>query len=842
MDEKTPLVGKKLSAYQRFFLADKNKTFAQDAEVAFRAACFILAMSMPFLLPHEDLPDDYLAKEFKNSMKKGFYTQFTVSCFMFAYYKDLGNTVVNSITGSFGVWTAVFAIWILYGIYPTSVNDVTPGWLNLVALSYGAIYCFIMLWLNININAVIFGVSSFVWYLMAFMNPAPSNFATGFQIDLTGSATLELIASILGGSCACLAMCIPYPMLAIKKAEDSARGVTATLVASWKDLANFACADDVSQMNEFVESRIKRDLREIDAMVQTMSGNIAVAWWECLGTGSIQRKREMLSTLGELLIEVYDCIFAVFAICLRDKTPSEMMRDVKPAVMVLIESTDGLLQIALDAVKEAKVTAERTAALRSASMRTREAIRTLTSKFRDGKRTHGKGQVVDKDLLGEHSFCLTVCGFARDVADWGDKLASNSRPPPEGGFLGLRSLATIFDPETLYKNDDHINFAVRNWISVCIAFYLGYSSLLDFDAVLDPSGLPKNQYNAAISSTMAVLFSKGLGSPMTKNLSRLQGVILGTAVGSLIYLIIGLKCGIWATVGMAIMLFIMVCFTFFLYMNSTVNSYLAFLLVYYSTGRMIQGCGLGGGLSLGTVVLNLLITIIVMTVVDTVFQKGTASELAVEALMKGWNDIRTQVEDLHNPDKKEITFRTTETLSQLTLAQALGGFADQEPRWSKTPWRAGTFNKAVATAFDVRYILTGMHLAAAGGDNTPGSVKSEKMMAALQLEKFCHLTSRPTGRIEQTMALLTILAHETEQPCENYEAAEKEVMKTFRRQYGTLMDEVIAMANRDVKIMIPDTSDSLETDHAAQISYQLAAIDALIQAVRDLEGEIIFEG
>jgi len=279
-----------------------------------------------------------------------------------------------------------------------------------------------------------------------------------------------------------------------------------------------------------------------------------------------------------------------------------MMRDVKPCVMVLIESTEGLLKIALDAVKEANVSPERTAALNSASAKTREAIKSLTTKFRDGKR--GRGQVVDRELLGEHSFCLTVCGFARDVADWGDKLAKNERSPAEGGFLGLRSLATIFDPNTLYKDDDHINFAVRNWISVCIAFYLGYSSILDFDAVLDPSGLPKNQYNAAISSTMAVLLSKGLGSPMTKNLSRLQGVILGTAVGSLIYLIIGLKCGIWATVGMAIMLFIMVCFTFFLYMNSTVNSYLAFLLVYYSTGRMIQGCGLGGGLSLGTVVLN----------------------------------------------------------------------------------------------------------------------------------------------------------------------------------------------------------------------------------------------
>jgi len=394
----------------------------------------------------------------------------------------------------------------------------------------------------------------------------------------------------------------------------------------------------------------------------------------------------------------------------------------------------------------------------------------------------------------------------------------------------------------LYKNDDHINFAIRNWISVCIAFYLGYSSILDFEAVLDPSGIPKYQYNAAIASTMAVLFSKGLGSPITKNLSRLQGVILGTAIGSLIYLIIGVTCGPVQTIGMVLVLFIMVNFTFFLYMNSKENSYLAFLLVYYSTGRMIQGCGLKDSLSLGTVVLNLLITIIVMTIVDTIFQKGTASELAVNALMKGWADLKSQISDLHDPAKDTIVFKTSEMKNHLLLAQALGGFADQEPRWSKTAWRAGTFNKSIAAAINVRYILTGMYLAAAGGDCAPGSQKGAKLKAALQLEKFFEMACRPIKRIDQTTALLCILSHETEQACVEYDAAEAEVMKTFRRPYGKLLDEVIDMANKDVNIMIADMSDSLETDHAAQICYQLAAIDALINVVRDLEGEIIFEG
>ena len=82
--------------------------------------------------------------------------------------------------------------------------------------------------------------------------------AAGREIDLTGSAMSELIASTLGGALACVCLTILSPVLAIYKVEDRARAGVATLVSSWKDLTTCAYAKGVFEVNEFVKSRTKR--------------------------------------------------------------------------------------------------------------------------------------------------------------------------------------------------------------------------------------------------------------------------------------------------------------------------------------------------------------------------------------------------------------------------------------------------------------------------------------------------------------------------------------------------------------------------------------------------------
>merc|ERR1719453_2637285 len=130
---------------------------------------------------------------------------------------------------------------------------------------------------------------------MAFMdkNVTEKNFAKGFAIDLEGSATKELLNAIGGSILAVLAMYFPRPIMASTAAVDGSRSVLSTLVTAWKDLTAFVCAKTKDEMNEFEEASIKRGLRDLSETVSAIRGNLDVAWWECLGTGGIQRRRVM---------------------------------------------------------------------------------------------------------------------------------------------------------------------------------------------------------------------------------------------------------------------------------------------------------------------------------------------------------------------------------------------------------------------------------------------------------------------------------------------------------------------------------------------------------------------
>merc|ERR1719428_1581766 len=72
-------------------------------------------------------------------------------------------------------------------------------------------------------------------------------------------------------------------------------------------------------------------------------------------------------------------------------------------------------------------------------------------------------------------------------------------------------------------------------------------------------------------------------------------------------------------------------FTFFLYHNSDVNSYLAFLLGYAGTMNMVAPCGWKGNISVGGIVMDLLMTIVIMTVMDMLFAKDTAAHMAQDS-------------------------------------------------------------------------------------------------------------------------------------------------------------------------------------------------------------------
>lgn len=357
---------------------------------------------------------------------------------------------------------------------------------------------------------------------------------------------------------------------------------------------------------------------------------------------------------------------------------------------------------------------------------------------------------------------------------------------------------------------------------------------------------------------------------MSKNLARLQGVILGTVVGFLLYTLLASTC--WRTflgvqipvgfVGLGCVLFFFVWTTFFFYMNSKTNAYMAFLLMYNATMQMIVGCDAENPqVFLRPIVLDVMITIIVMTVVDAWFERHKASTLANHQIVEAFQIINKQTVHLFDSEKHASPIGGGKLASCLAKACAYGDFAVEEARWHRTPWRKETFYLALNTARQLRYLLHGMHTVAhVHGNNIAESrkdFKSKPLCESLRMEAVQkHLLHQPERRLAHVIQLLSILEHDKEGPCLEFEESQYQVNKEFRHYHNETL--TLALAEAEEKTIIgcfekdgerdirredlraaQATSKSLELDHVAQISYELAAGRTMVRMVRELMNSII---
>jgi hypothetical protein len=307
----------------------------------------------------------------------------------------------------------------------------------------------------------------------------------------------------------------------------------------------------------------------------------------------------------------------------------------------------------------------------------------------------------------------------------------------------------------------------------------------------------------------------------------------------LIYALFG-TCSPQGIAGLAVGLFVWVTFTLFIYNNSSVNCGLGFLLAYFGTGAMIKGCGKSGSAGLGTMVFNLLFTVAIMTVIDTLFQgKDSASTQAYNALIGSCNSIKKSIADVHNKNSRRVEFRGA-VLASLSLAETMGACADNEPRWQKSPWRAKTFSKAVETAYNMRYILYGLKYAVAHG--SAAADKSEQFLAALDCQDFQECVLRPDARMSQVEDLLQILINETDFRQASYMKVEDDIVNSGNSKYDQLVETACQSLSKMDMIAAKSSSDSLEFDHTIVISYNLAALGALVAQARGISCSVILQG
>ena len=95
-----------------WFYREQNPAFARDAELAARAALFVVVAGLPFMIPQGTLPALDLIVD------RSMYANSVVFFFVINLYKTCGETIRNVCYGLRGTVLAVCNAWLMYFLFP----------------------------------------------------------------------------------------------------------------------------------------------------------------------------------------------------------------------------------------------------------------------------------------------------------------------------------------------------------------------------------------------------------------------------------------------------------------------------------------------------------------------------------------------------------------------------------------------------------------------------------------------------------------------------------------------------------------------------------------------------
>jgi len=806
------------SLYARLFLKHRNAKFAANYELAFRGALFALLVGLPFFWYNHPWEAGH------EMVHKGYYSSLAIVYFLYTLYKSVGETLHFAYCGLMGTIFAVLNAWVLYGFFPDGVSESTEPHVFWIGLVNGMLFVMAFLVLNVELSTAIFALSTWVWFWMAFLEPTPDNFSAGFQIRLRGTAINNLIQCGVGCLVAILATLIPYPIWAIDKAKKTASEVDEALIYTWN---NYLTAFSVVSGSAINMAKVVKTTKGLRATIDTLRGHLDNSWWECFGLGRRQKVRLMLRRLDNALYESYDILSGSQNALCSDSGPKreKMMNRLKKYIKDVVDEGAGLMAKCTEYALDGDIDADEARDVSERILRTKRAIETLTRHFEEAKKEIGIAKLSD-DLIDEHVFCFAVCAFGRIAFAYAedalaDRDGSKKFVEPAG--------SSIFDRSVL-MDKDHINYALRNSISMFLCFLVGFEGY----------GTIIGSHNAGIAGVMALLLSKSMGSAMKANLGRLQGVVLGTIVGQILYAVFG-WCAWWGVLAMSTAVFSWTYLTLFMYYHSTNYSFLGILLAAFGTQNMLASCAatdFDPSAAYGGIV-NIIVAISVMIGVDTILASQSAADKAVAQLKVAWSMLEQAMRTHFSHADADLTtrFHKGEVLGAINATSALNDDANTEPRFYRSPWKNELFSSALVTIRILRFHMTLMEYGAAEG-RTNGAPKHKAFLRVVKVPSIAAIQSCLYLKFEMIQHLTEIFLRE---PYESRDVRQHpKLLADFERDFG-------AEEKANTKKFFADAVSSplfseqeaniitMEDDPAVQAMLVIACSNAMIRQMNDLQ-------
>jgi hypothetical protein len=836
--------------WDRLFCKDRNRKFGDNAELAVRAAFFATILGMPYLTPTETHSVVETVRE------EGFLNWTIFVMFLFTVYKTVGDTIAFAYYGIIGTVLSAVSVWMMHGFCARGQYPGSPPWHFWFGAIWGTVFVLGTLWLNLDKNTKIFCLSFYVWHWMNFMNPTPGvsdNYSLNFTLHQTGTAVNEIFSCGIGCALAILCSLLPFPLWALEKAKDTSTDVVERLGVTMHRCTTYLAG---SHKNSTVTDRIKHDMKDLEGLVSSIKGLIASSWWECLGFGRSQKVRLSLGTMADAISNLYD-VFNALLVCASEEefgdNHTSFMTYVKVPLGSVVEISIHLFDLILVSSLDGTLSDEEKDELAEARATLQDEVKTLEKHFNDFVSQKTRAE-TNSSWVHERVVCLCVTRFARIVDDCANDIVSDtgvmsprkllsketmSKDNVLGALGALKTTTSNFvDPAVLFSKD-RLLFVLRNGTSLLTCFFIGYH-------MHNVNPTMYHAYNADMASTVAVLLNSQQVASVQNNLTRLQGLVLGTVIGQLAFGMFG-WCTVSGVITLGVFVFMWSLVCLFTYYDSVQHSGLAILLAVFGLkGIIIQPCSNIASEKSQTyfMIVAAVTAITVIVGVDTILSPTRASDLAHQKRREAYASIVTAVKQLFDVDQKHIEFNSQDVLGTAASAQELALLADQEPRVWRVPFRMKLFSDFVHMIRQLRFSLAVMEVGVAK-DHRHLSEKSAAFELMLKSPSIQRLAKCLLDKMEQIEKLSAFLEWESEGHMPGWTGKRLRDEPALLTQ-GYLKDLDIAAAEAEANLdfsSLKGASElwSLEDDPACELSVVVSSSRAMIKQLGALQHSILGE-
>lgn len=813
----------RVGCWARLLKKHLNPQFARDAEVSGRGALFVVLLSLPLLLPPEVV--GRLTARLPIAVA---YRPEAVLYIVYALSHTVGQTLRLLSCGAAGVGISLLDVWAMCRLLPH-----TDGARFAAVMLNGMLFLAAMLGLNFNTNTAIFGCASFCVCWMEMLKDTQDVAA---PLDM---AIQELRSCLAGSICCFVCVLLPYPLTATGETEEVVTELVTAVGSVWDGVVGHYC---MKSDNVYRQRKMMQTLRSMEVHMRALESLLDDSWWECLLSRRRRCRGRLLRALRRHLSEALDRAEFLQQYCLSEKFEvlhKQVMSSVATEAQEVAKRACSLLELCAGVALMGRITQEESAAVSEASAAVERAATRFAARFVEAKRWVGLPG-LSPELLEEHAFSAGVCMFARTCTDYAESVSHIFAAPDAKAWSGIKlAFSSVVAPgfqRSPVCHPERARFLVRNWLAICGAMALGYFGL--------GSGI--GRYDATVAAFCALMLNRSSGSGLTRSLARVQGVVLGIALGQTAHAAIAGCDPINVAVLGGLLFFTAVASLFvFLHAETHAVSHVGLMAAAFGAISVVgTPCAAQG--ADGALLLRALLATGAVSAAEMLSAPQSASTLAHGSLVRTWAQVEAVVREVLDEGACAFRLPGEEIKARIAETALLSEEAQMAPRLWRPVWRSRLFAEATDSAAKFRVNLSSLGYGLAVGPDAPGAAAGDMeggvvvrkpyyFRQVVEVAGFRTIGQMLLDEIAQHKELLAVFARDSPgEPPELSDAALAQWrgrLAEWESRLGVLIrSELQPKGAKDSGLRPGQT---LEHDFCAQVSLVVVAVKMLMGALGD---------